>query len=457
MTTRRLSLYILLGVLSLVPGALILTAFGPHRGLDPILLASLTASMERTVSGAQPPSSGTNRRKLKPFLHLLTDRYSGVYLTNSRGRLLLGAEDASGAQQCISRLSQGGTRGFAAPWTCFASPENTLHLALSDPTSPPLPLALWLAALLPLLGAFLFMVHDVRRDRRLLTLGRTMKQVGAGGLPRIPAAGQGELGELSRSLAVMVALIREKEEHLADQLAITGRQAKRLEQSERELLNREKMATVGRLAAGLAHELGNPVAALMGLVELLAEGNLPEDVVRENYTLMEQELARMDGLIRQLLAFARPTPPERIPTDPSEAVTGAIELARARRDVRETRFVNRVPQDGPWVLASSELTQVLLNLFINSAHAAGPGGTIEVFTEPSPESLSLFVLDQGPGIPKEMEEEIFEPFVTTKEPGIGTGLGLSISRKLMESMDGALTLEKTGKGACFRLRLPWAP
>jgi len=284
-----------------------------------------------------------------------------------------------------------------------------------------------------------------------------MKTAGAGELPRLSRKNGGELSELEKSLAVMIALIREKEENLASQVDLISSQAQQLQQSEQELLNREKLATVGKLAAGIAHEVGNPLSALMGLMELMREGNLPDDVVLENYKIMEEELSRMDLLIRQLLEFSRPPVVCTEPTSPFEIAKKAVELVKSRREFREIAFTNRISPDAPLVMASPELVQVFHNLFLNAVHAMKSAGTIEIFTECHDDSLHIFILDQGPGVPEQLEAEIFEPFFTTKEPGLGTGLGLSVSRKIMENMAGTLMIEKTGKGACFRLSLPLLP
>jgi signal transduction histidine kinase len=219
---------------------------------------------------------------------------------------------------------------------------------------------------------------------------------------------------------------------------------------------------VGRLAAGLAHEIGNPIAALMGLEDLLLAGGLAPDEERDFLERMRRETERIHRILRDLLAFARPTsgPVEEVPQpgDVEAAVHDTAALVMPHPALRDVDLSLDVHRDLPQVkLGREQLVQVLLNLVLNAADATGAGGHIRVEAAPSAPGVRLAVSDDGPGVAKEVRERLFEPFVTTKEVGKGTGLGLAVCRGLVEAVGGTIELDASvARGACFVLELPRA-
>ena len=229
------------------------------------------------------------------------------------------------------------------------------------------------------------------------------------------------------------------------------------------------MASVGRLAAGIAHEIGNPLTSIVGLVELVEDGDLEPEEQREFLRRVRKETERIHHIIRDLLDFARDDarPDELAETcDLVEVVEDAVRLVGPQKDLRQVTLERRFPEDCPPARGSSaRLAQVVLNLLLNAADAIDGEGTIrlEVTSEPAGAEgadawIELVVHDSGPGIDAEVREQIFEPFVTTKPTGEGTGLGLAVCHAIVEQYGGTLDADNAPEGgARFVVRLPAAP
>jgi len=279
-----------------------------------------------------------------------------------------------------------------------------------------------------------------------------------------PKAGARELAELGESLARMTERLRADEESLRSKIAETERFAAELKGAQERLVRSERLASVGRLAAGLAHEIGNPIAAILGFQELLLAGGLDEAEQRDFLARMKRETERIHRILRDLLDFARPATSVRgSAQDPAAqgSVPGAIEaalsLVRPQRALRDVAITTDVDPSLPLVPLSEErLVQVLLNLLFNAADAVPKdGGAIAVRAKRAADGVRIEVEDNGPGVAPSIRDRLFEPFVTTKDVGKGTGLGLAVCRGLAESAGGSIAAEEgaTG-GARFVLTLP---
>jgi two-component system NtrC family sensor kinase len=239
--------------------------------------------------------------------------------------------------------------------------------------------------------------------------------------------------------------------------------------SQREqLIRTEKLASVGQLAAGVAHEIGNPLAAVLGYVDILrgdaAAGSVPvlgPEETRDTLDRVKAETQRIHRIIQDLLAYSRPTTEDPQATAPGKILRSAEALLRPQGRFRAVAIVAR-PDDATWpaVLASpGRLTQVFVNLLLNASDAMGGKGTVTVVCQAIDDQIRIEFHDQGPGIPAELERKIFDPFFTTKDPGQGTGLGLSISQSIIAAFHGTLTLmpaAPAGTGATFVITLPAA-
>lgn len=336
-----------------------------------------------------------------------------------------------------------------------------------------------LAALIALVGG-----REILR-RRVLgpieSLGRATARVAAGDYAlRVDARRTDEIGALERSFNEMAAALAAGRARTDAQIEELEHLNETLRASQREVVRAEKLATVGSLAAGVAHEIGNPLGAIRGNVELLDLGGL-DDADRERiHAGMARAAERIDRIVRALLDFARPTKPSRERVDPRDAVARALELVRVQRACQGVAFSVECAEEIPVLETDPALVeQILVNLLLNAAQAIDGEGRVRVLLgaavhaaeadkgprrrrgdEGSPLSsgarvLRIDVIDSGPGVPAPMREAIFDPFVTTKGPGEGTGLGLAVSRRLARELGGDLALvDAEGPGATFRLTLP---
>lgn len=273
-----------------------------------------------------------------------------------------------------------------------------------------------------------------------------------------------ELAELGSSLERMTQRLLTKEESLRGQIEEVERAKNELAQAQRELVRSERLASVGRLAAGLAHEIGNPIAAMLGLADLVLDGGLEPEEQRDFIKRMRAETERVNRTLRDLLQFARPSREgaERAhaPGDVESAIHDTAALVMHQASLRHLELCIDVHPGLPKVtLGSEQLIQVVLNLILNAADALSdrPDGRVSVTATSSAEAVCIRVEDNGAGVPSEIAEHIFEPFFTTKEIGKGTGLGLSVCQGLVAAAGGSLSLDAahTG-GARFVVQLPLA-
>lgn len=286
----------------------------------------------------------------------------------------------------------------------------------------------------------------------------------AGGARRldVPTAGARELAELGSSLRAMTDKLIAEEEALRKKIDEVEQATRRLAEAQERLVRSERLASVGRLAAGLAHEIGNPIAALIGMQDLLLAGGMEDAEQRDFLQRMRKETERIHRILRDLLQFARPAasaggePPP--PGNVEIAIYETAALVGPQKAMQDVDLSLDVYPELPEVALSNEqLVQVVLNLLLNAADAVGPGGQVHLRARPHDGGVRLEVEDTGPGVEPSVRSKLFEPFVTTKEVGKGTGLGLAVCRGLVESAGGSITLDEsyTG-GARFVLDLPEA-
>ncbi|RNC73148.1 MAG: sensor histidine kinase [Desulfuromonadales bacterium] len=221
----------------------------------------------------------------------------------------------------------------------------------------------------------------------------------------------------------------------------------------------EKMAELGRMAAGVVHELNTPLSVIVSATQMiLREEGLPE-FVREMVERVNEEAHRLGDLTKGVLTFARSDEDGRQEADVNQVLREVLAFLRYEAQKRSIAIVEDLDFRLPFIAADgNRVKQVFINLVMNAVQAMGEGGKLFLRTAPGRDSTVVVqVADTGPGIPAETLDRIFTPFFTTKEPGEGTGLGLFITRKLMDGVGGTIGVESAlGEGTTFTLAFPVA-
>jgi signal transduction histidine kinase len=273
------------------------------------------------------------------------------------------------------------------------------------------------------------------------------------GVDSVSITGGDEVSALARQFDLMAQRVRDDE----DQLRLAYG---RLQAAQTQLVQAEKLSAAGRVVSGVAHELNNPLSAILHFTEDLLEDKGRPSADQQALNAVRVQAGRARKIVRDLLSFVHSREHHVVPLDVRE-VLGPVELG-VRPELERTgaRMTIEADQDIPPVLAdASGIEQVLTNLIINGAQAAGVGGVIRVRIRAGAEGCCISVEDNGPGIPPHVMPHIFEPFFTTKPYGEGTGLGLSVSLGIAGQHGGTLQAENRspmeGPGARFTLSLPY--
>jgi hypothetical protein len=289
------------------------------------------------------------------------------------------------------------------------------------------------------------MVLAVQVRRPMMELQEKFSRVQTGDLDvSVSFAGRNdEIGDLGRDFNDMVAQLRASREEIT-----------RLHQTQ--MSRAEHFATLGELAAGLAHEIRNPLAGIAGVLDI-ASRDLPETSrARDVMEDAKQEAVQINRILTELLETARPKPPQFRVTDIVGTAEHAVGFARQQAVTKRISIEFEVKEAIPLVEHDpNQINQVLLNLLLNAIQSMDKPGTIRVTVARAEEdeTVAIVVSDQGKGIAPENLPSIFRPFFTTK--GHGTGLGLSLARRTVESHGGTISVEsQLGQGTQFRVELP---
>ncbi|MDY6847523.1 MAG: HAMP domain-containing sensor histidine kinase [Thermodesulfobacteriota bacterium] len=268
--------------------------------------------------------------------------------------------------------------------------------------------------------------------------------------------GPREIAQLTSSFNTMTEALAHSRRQTEQTIASLHRANRELSETQGRLARSQKMAAVGHLAAGMAHEIGNPLGAAMGYLGMLkGESNGKEFPDLVQYA--QNELERIDKLVRDLLDFARPGDAAQDVFDPGDAAHEAMTLLTHQGLFKGAmRLADEIPQKlSPVRAQRHKLVQVFTNLLLNARDACGNAGTVAVRGRFEASWIVFEVEDDGPGMNQEVAAQIFDPFFTTKEPGRGRGLGLFFCHKAVEQMGGRLdVVSETGRGSRFVLRLP---
>lgn len=317
-------------------------------------------------------------------------------------------------------------------------------------------LALGVGVVMLVLGIGLIEVQIVRP---LGHIRDAVGQVAMGNLAAaVPEEGPAELQSLAGSFNQMTQALRGRIEQI--------------EQQREHLVRAEQLASVGRISAGIAHEVGNPLAAVLGYVELLLDPRSEPALDETQRDMLERsrtQIERIQGIVTQLLHYARPTRQQPTSTSAVGAARGLVGLLEHDPRCAEVSLSVHGDPDATVFADPGLLDQILRNLVVNGARATAEASTraVTLFVEADGERTHIDVQDSGPGVPSEVRDQLFEPFFTTAKAGEGTGLGLPICQGLVESMRGSLALRGEGAraplpgasfpGAVFRVTLPATP
>jgi C4-dicarboxylate-specific signal transduction histidine kinase len=268
-----------------------------------------------------------------------------------------------------------------------------------------------------------------------------------------------EFAQLQSAFEGMLQRFNATRSALDAQMAEERRIRQELESLQGQVIRQERLAAVGQLVSGVAHEINNPLQAILGFAELLQmQPDLP-DTVKDDLRLIQKESARACGIIRNLALFARQQPGEAAPVMMSDVIRATAELRQRRLETEdiELHIDDRARQSVQAVL--TELQQVVLNFVVNAEQAILSSGrlpgriTIRAYDKEG--RVMLEVEDTGPGIAPENEAKLFQPFFTTKPVGQGTGLGLSISYGIIDSLGGGIGYRRApAGGSVFYFDLP---
>jgi signal transduction histidine kinase len=315
----------------------------------------------------------------------------------------------------------------------------------------------------------------------LQNLSEAAQEIADGALEtRVPVAGAREAAQVGRSFNAMTDALESRTGALEKAVVDLRTANQDLRRARVGLDRAERLAAVGRLAAGVAHEVGNPIGAMLALIDLASRDSAISAPTREHLERAGREGQRVRTILRQLLDFSRP--PRATPTslDLAALADEVVALISAQRRYDGIYFeVHREGARPPALADSSAVTQILLNLVLNAADAVAgvpePRVTLRirpvalrlragevseaVIQRRTPDGVECMVADNGCGIPEADRDRIFDPFFTAKPPGEGTGLGLATAVRLAEELDGQLELVPPPEGArtAFMLRLPVAP
>ena len=233
---------------------------------------------------------------------------------------------------------------------------------------------------------------------------------------------------------------------------------------EQQLFKAQRMESIGTLAAGIAHEVGNPLTSISSLVQVV-QRTTQDDFTKEKLELVKHQVTRISKIIRDLVDFSRPSAYEVQLTDVNKCVRQAVEIVRVGKKSKDIRFDLNLDPGIPLLhLVPDQVEQVLINILINAVDAVfdmqqhqaiAKGGQIVVSNRVTGQHLEIVIADNGKGMTEEEVEKIFEPFFTTKGVGEGTGLGLWVSYGIVKSFHGQIQVQSSvGEGASFTILLP---
>jgi signal transduction histidine kinase len=269
-----------------------------------------------------------------------------------------------------------------------------------------------------------------------------------------------EFGKLSTALKSMSEKIKEEKDKIQEQVLDLEKKNIQLQQAREEAIQAEKLASLGRLSAGIAHEVGNPLGIIMGYIHMLRNSEITVGKRDDYLNRMESEAERVKSIIQELLDYAHPSSMEIEKINLNDIIQSTYSLVSCQKEFKNIKAIFRLDDALPPLYANGkQIQQLIVNLVLNARDAMPGGGTLTFTTHldrPGEEDKIIFIIaDTGEGIPFENRNKIFDPFFTTKEQGKGTGLGLSNTLRIVELSGGKISFDsRPSEGTTFTLIFP---
>ncbi len=318
---------------------------------------------------------------------------------------------------------------------------------------------------------------------------------------KVTVSSENEMGQLAITFNAMTEKLKANQKTLKGHVKTLRRMNHELKQSQQEVIQSEKLASVGLLAAGIAHEIGNPLGAVLGYISMLEQCDQNNNEHKDYLSRMEKETLRIDRIVKDLLHYSRPSALDVKPSDINLIILNTVNIVKRQKDFQLICFEVNLQESPPLIaLDATQFQQVLINLFVNAKDAMNRVGTLKIVTSSAcfmagPPNVSLggpacreddppgvdfrilrkdsparqwpfldgqdlvdiLVTDTGAGISEDDLPRVFDPFFTTKETGQGTGLGLSVSQRIIQFFHGQIQIEShADRGTSVRIRLPVA-
>jgi len=307
----------------------------------------------------------------------------------------------------------------------------------------------------------IFVRRSVSRPVRALV--DETKKVASGNLEyTLKIDSKDEIGELADSFNRMTKDLEDAQKELREWSKVLEKRVEErtqeLKKTQEQLVQSEKLASLGKLAAGIAHEINNPLTGILTYSSLLLKESKDNSQVKEDLEVIVNETTRCRKIVKGLVEFARQTEPSKTPADVNEVVDKTLSLLEHQAIFHNISIVKKLNENLPTIMVDvDQIQQVFVNIILNAAEAMSEGGTLTIESKLDSEKrfLKVSFTDTGSGIPRENLSKIFDPFFTTKRSGKGTGLGLSVSYGIIQRHNGILEVKsQLGKGSTFTIKLP---
>jgi len=311
-------------------------------------------------------------------------------------------------------------------------------------------LLLYALLVIAVLGAIINVKLATSISAPIRKLEKITKKIAMGDFSEaIEVTGEDEITSLEISFNQM-------EDRLKDAMTSLELTIKRLQEKQAQLVEAEKLASIGVLAAGIAHEINNPLTSVLTFSHLMLERMSEDDPYYEKVKMMARETERARNIVQQLLSFAKETPIKPVKININQSVTEIIDSLTAREAFKDIELKLNLSDSLPEIFVDPvRIGQVILNILLNAIHAITPPGMLEVSTRAMEDSIEIIFSDTGCGIPEDQVNKIFDPFFTTKDINKGIGLGLAVSYGIIKKHGGDIEVKSTiGKGSTFIVRLP---